>query len=598
MPGSPDINPVDRLAALGRVGVSRGLSPIDTPSPVGAENWFRERLPRFSKEALLAPYMGKPKGEIIKEVLKEVVVSAGTSAALRIALTTATGASGGIGIAAGVGAGAAAIREVRRQGKEHQSGSADRLTLKEHLKSLEKGKLAGAIGKGAILGMVGFEFVNLEPVQGFGRAIGDIAGAVGGAKDGTLDKAGAIKDNLSVGTPEIKHDTPILGGITGVAKGVADTAGGVKDSIGSLKDNINLGTPEIKPDTPILGGVTQTAHNVSLKVGEVTHLGGNMPWDARVAPVIPETAPPVPEPIQPPAAPPPAEAPPAPPAPVPAPEPIAALVEPGAPAVESGHIIHAGPDSPEIKVPDNLPPEQQWMLGADDIHEDYGLMKQAEVGRILPNIDQILQGQGITETNTDAATLDAIRNHLQHVAEVEVNKAFDSHLQEAVNQGMSLDQIKEIGHKDFTDWLTNEAPSQIQEQANLVTQVHDQIPEVLKPQSQAEIYPVQSFHSGEEMNQFMVRIQGYPRYLGLEILANYDLLTESWRVTYPDTPFPAYLGEIDSLITKAEQGDEIALGRLHQAFGGKAIRDGIYSHPLFGVRSVVNRLLGLLDRLK
>ena len=521
---TPDV----RAAAIADPARRPTTGPDITPSPIGAQNWFRERLPRFSKEVLLAPYMGKPKGEIIKEVLKEVVVSAGTSAALRIALTTATGASGGLGIAAGVGAGAAAIREVRRQGKEHQSSSADRLTLKEHLKSLEKKKLAGAIGKGAILGMVGFEFVNLEPVQGFGRAIGDV---VGGAVGKLGELKGAIGSARSADTSGGAAAATSTATPTSTGTEVPKTATALPPSPTAVPP-LPTAQPSVPPipeapgrGIPVLGKVVDVVgggfHNVGLKAHEITGLG-----------------------------------------------------------LDAGKIFvdHSAYFKGRVEITDSSP---DWIKSINRLDGEYGRAIQGTVGESLP---------GMREKATDLASQlarerglpdyyfrqDAIANHIQHIMEDHANRAFDSQLQQLVASGQDLNQItdpgsiKELGKKAFQDWLDNKSTEEIMAGANAFFDTENQIDQVLQstPGLVAEnrivpagTRPFDIFFPNDNVDFLRKKIPD----MAAHIAANEVSLTEWWPVLKHE-PYPAYLGELTYLVQRAEAGDLDALDRLKDAF--------------------------------
>lgn len=515
-------------AILDRIRANSGLDPLDAgPSPAlggpgsrGLRNPFkliassihapsmpeihlphfsRDAISRLPREVLLAPFMGKSKGEVFKEIFKEVAVSAGSAALLRIALTTITGGASPF-VGAGVGAGVAAIREIRRQAIENQTANPDRKKIYQKILSLGPGqrkRLIGEMAKGAAFGALGFELVNLGPVQAVGNLIKDLAGGGLNTAGGAKDALGALKSNI--GTPELKQDTLILGNVAGIA---GDTP---------LRDK------------PILGNVADVAggalHNIGLKAHELSGLGqGNMPWDANANP-----------------------------------------------AGHTGYVIEAGPNSPEIKVPENLPPEQQWIAGANDINQDYGLMKQAEVGKILPKIDEFLASQGFTEANTSPDTLAAMRDHLQHVAEARVNSVYDTHLQEAVTNHMSLAEVQNNWHQDFSKWV--EGGEMIREMTPYL-----QVEAVgLQPGFvEQTIFPPLGLPLDSVLNASLSpqEWRNIAPKLGSFVAANIDPLNEAWHRTFPTEKFPVQLEEISDLVYRLQGGDFTALEKLKSACKG------------------------------
>lgn len=295
---------------------------------------------------------------------------------------------------------------------------------------------------------------------------------------------------------------------------------GVIDAVGEIKDSLNLGTPEIKLDTPIVGGIVGIKDTVGAIIPD-------LPFETQTPETSVETS--VPE----------------------------------APSVvESGHVIQAGPDSPEIKVPDNLQPQEQWIAGANDINKDYGLMKQAEVGAMLPKIDELLTSQGLTDADPN---YEAMRNHLQHIAEQKVNEVYDSHLQEAVANHMSLDQVKESWQNNFSDWIDQ---GEMAKDMVPVIQI-DSI--ALQPDtinSLRTIPPGLSFESVLNNTITPEGWKGLAPWLGSHIAANIDVLNEGWHRTFPTEHFPVKLGEISTLVHNFQNGDLNASEKLKSAFRG------------------------------
>lgn len=545
------------LARSFDTGASAAADRDAVITPVGRERFSWEKIANLPKEVTSFQILGKSVGDLAKEA----AVSGTAGALFKIGLGTA--GVGGIVLGATAGAGVSGLREhfkrtnetwARTRVKQGVGRLNKRDTLKGFFNPDHKASITFAIGRGAV----------------FGAGGGVVGGWLAETPVGTAVKEGFSKVGEGVGG--------IFSGAGGVTRATVDAAGGVKDTAGSMKDSLNIGAPEIKPDTPILGGVTQTAHTVGSITHGVTSIGvGEMPWDARVAPVIPETAPPAPEPIQPPAAPPPAEAPPAPPAPVPAPEPIAAPVEPEAPPPSGPQpdTIAASINNPEIQIPDDAP---QWMKDANDINKDYGLTKQALVGEYFfaennNVVDKALEvfvaTDGRVFADLSPVEQETVRDHLMHVMEVHVNQDFDSHLEEAVNKNISLDDMKSIGRSSFEQWKNSaDFTNQMTQEASNIVEVHDQINDL-----------VQEAFSGR-ISQDVLNLDYAPEKLGSIIATNYDTLFNGWHKIHPDQQFPVHLSEIRYLILLAQEGNESALIRLKGAFGGVAVgQDHLYWYP-------------------
>lgn len=238
--------------------------------------------------------------------------------------------------------------------------------------------------------------------------------------------------------------------------------------------------------------------------------------------------------------------------------------------LDKGLFIEAGRFNPEIPLPSDA---QDWMKGANDINGDYGLAKQALVGEYIYkwNVTNLIAEKamppGVTSATFDPNTLDAIRNHLMHVMEVQVNEAFDAHLQEAVQNNLTLEQTIELSRPDFEHAVfpdgSNINPEMLQE-AKKVIEVHTIINNFLKDPS----VDIQKLPPNVQLDQYMgtLGITPTPERYGQIIAENYDGLVDAWRRIHPGSPFPAYLGEIESLVEKAQNGDRIALDRLKQVF--------------------------------
>lgn len=333
--------------------------------------------------------------------------------------------------------------------------------------------------------------------------------------------------------------------------GIKDAVGGVKDAALAWKDS-NIGTPEIKSDTPILG-----------------RLAGAQPAPEVSAPAevkIPEVV---------------------------------------SPPVAEGPKIEAGPNSPEIKLPENLQPREQWMLEANDINKDYGLMKQAEVGKIVPKIDEFLAAQNITPANTDPIRYETLRDQLIGNAESKINKVFDSHLQEAVERGMSLDQVHQTWNKDFTSWVDTGMNGDLTTSLQSIQQGMVQIDQVVSIPT--NLTPVGSYFEPSTGKPFDTSFQWSDQTLdwwnqnakayGALVAVNYDTFFESWKRAYPNLEFPVHLGEIKYLVEAVERGGSDSTEALTRL---KAILKGISGgEKLIRLRIVgVDEVWKILTNLK
>lgn len=275
---------------------------------------------------------------------------------------------------------------------------------------------------------------------------------------------------------------------------------------------------------------------------------------------------------------------------------VPATATPGAAAAESGHIIHKGPDSPEIKLPANLPSDQRWMLDANDINKDYGLMKQAEVGRIVPMIDEFLQKQGITETNPNYA---ALRDQLIGVAEVKVNQVYDSHLQEAVANRMTLDQVHDKWSNNFSEWASSD--KMVTSMTDSLHSLQNGIAQIDKvagdPASIQGTIPA----TRESLNQYLGSYLNSDRaisrnagIIGAHIAVNHEVLNEAWEKIHPGVEFPVHIGEINYIVNMAINNDPVALQRLKLAFSGLTPEQKLRILSQMGIRNISE----ILARLK
>lgn len=462
-------------------------------------------------------------GRSVGDLVKEAAISAAVGALFRIGFSTII--PGGIALNLVGGAGAAGVMEARRQFAENQKNSADRIALKEQLKKLEWGPMVGAIGRGAI----------------FAGAGGLVSNFLGSVSAGATDVSGAAQAaSESAPSGEAGRLFPI-------------------DAVGGF------------------------FHNVGLKVGEATGLGGNMPWDVQaggpqapsgepVLPEAPQSKPPVP-------APPDAAGPPQPPADVRVPAEV-----PPTPATTTPDVIAKGTYSPEIKLPANA---ADWMRGANDIHGDYGLMKQAAVGKILPRIDEFLSAQGITEANTDPLTFQTLRDQLIGGAEAKINSVYDSHLQEAVANGMSLEQMESTWGNDFTQWVQGDMNTEMVESLHSMKEGMAQIQNIAANPTYTIPVPVEVPAGGippdspfNWVSQNDAWWKENAQTAGALLAINYETLYADWAKAFPRVPFPAHFGEIDYLVKTIKGGGldaPEALERLRAVVkrisGGEKLKD-------------------------
>lgn len=501
-------------------------------------------------------------GRSLGDLMKEAAVSTTAGILIRLGLTSA-----GVGGAALAGIGGGALSggkewfsqinanwkksvELKRNssGLSAEEAARLKLNLKERLNGLkptEKKKLAFAIGRGALFGELGFLIGSWDLVSGSAPAE-----AIKGVFSPVREAFKPVEEKFGeAGRWRESWQIPTLGaeniGESGAAKSAGEAAKTVTsiagETLGGIQKEIGSRLPESEAplrDKPFIGPVAEVAggaaHNIGLKAHELTGLGvGEMPWGPKKA------------------------------------------------------YIDLGQGIPKVEVPNNA---QDWIKDLNNSNGDYQTIVSQEVGRnvgevgkdlsyIEYGIQRALEAQGKTIADIDPITLDAMRNHLLHIMEAQANDAFNSHLEEAIKQNISLDEIRALGNKSYDLWLDSSALDELAKGAADLMQVHDQVnsitAEIAKSSAGWTVNPGESFVSALEHNGVDVNAidKSQLRKLGVDVMlaANYDMLARSFNMTYPDIQFPIRFGEIPYLVDLAEKGDENALRRIKGAFAGKAV---------------------------
>lgn len=238
--------------------------------------------------------------------------------------------------------------------------------------------------------------------------------------------------------------------------------------------------------------------------------------------------------------------------------------------------IEPGRYSPKITIPDNA---QVWIKDANNFDGVYAKSIQAEVGKYYQGtidkaVEQLLSQQGKTPADLSQSSLEGMRNHMLHIMEDQGNRAFDSHLADAVKNNIALDQMKEISERSYVEWLNSNGMNDLVNGGKEFLEVDNQIhPLGNLRDTVTGLEGVQMRLGGNMINAGEILTNGFfldgkenPQQLGALIAVNYDMLFGNWKATYPDLSFPAYLGEILYLIQRADGGDTASLERLRWIF--------------------------------
>lgn len=263
--------------------------------------------------------------------------------------------------------------------------------------------------------------------------------------------------------------------------------------------------------------------------------------------------------------------------------------------------IEAGPNSPEIKLPENA---QEWVRNANDIHQEYGIMKQAEVGKLLPKIDEFLASQGFTTSNTDPITYETMRDQLIGVAEAKVNEVYDSNLQEAVTNNMTLNHVHDRWNENFTSWAEDGMKSDLAESLESLQESTVQLENAASNPAYLESNQFPPVAAGETFDSYFKwsdntydwwkqNARSYGAFLGV----NYEDFSEGWKKAYPDSPLPVHLGEIRYLVETYLNGgsDSIeALEKLKPMLKGLSSGEQLKRLNAIGIREVWS----ILEKMK
>ncbi len=567
-----------------------------------APNSIADMLPNLPPQQRSFRIFGKSTGEISdkakeltvagakKTFTKENAFFTGTSILLKLGMGSA-----GIGGLPLTVAGAGTMGGIRAHynetneywKRERAAKGVDHLGVRDTLKGFftvadmkRNGKIALGIGKGATFGMLG-NFVG-----GFVSEAAPLQvarGAIGEKLEGGINKALEWKQSWSapsVGMPEIhgpdihlpsvelpkfeppkielpkpdiklpQVDVPVIGGIGNMAHGAADIAGGgVHDVTSGIGDFAKSDAP--LRDKPL--GINEVAekagglfHNIGQKVGEMTHLEGNMPWDH------------------------------------------GRYIEPGK---------YIGRN---LMIPDNAP---EW-LQYDNIHDIHGEYAEEIQGAVAVNLSK--KWNEILDIATDVAkqhghTLSEedqlnIMNNAMHIMEVHGNQAFDSHLEQVINGSKDLADASWLGNHDLDTWANSpDFVNNMQEGANIYFNVQDQLTQEIinNPQDLTTVTIIgksvfeQLFPNLDLNDQEAVR--KVVDEMGVHIAINQKTLLrtaiEQWKDSHQipletsindidqfwnEFNFPAYSAELNSLMEKARAGDAEAITRLKSALGIKS----------------------------
>lgn len=251
-------------------------------------------------------------------------------------------------------------------------------------------------------------------------------------------------------------------------------------------------------------------------------------------------------------------------------EPPPAVTPPGPGLAEAPSAITQAVKEEAIKVISNDP--------------NYALEKAAEVGKVLPNmqddiVQKILEQNNDSLSDLDAAALERAHQAIQHALEEKANTFFDNNLQ--ANPGAGLESVVEAGQKSFESWLSSDlthdqladiAKQAITEQAQVTDALTQNVSTALE--AAPDLFTDQVIANGTNVGQ-MLQDAGYQmtwtgadaQMLGAHIAANNDMLTEMWHnmaahQNIPESPFPVGLTELNDLVAKAQAGDKEALRKL------------------------------------
>lgn len=507
---------------------------------------FLETLSRLPREITGYRILGKSVGDLAKEA----AVSGAAGALFRIGLGSA--GVGGIALGATVGAGVAGIMEIRRQAIENQRAHPERTALKEKLKSLnphDKKKLVMAIGRGAVFGAAGGIIGGYLSETGFGEAVKGVFSRVGELKDAVMREEEVVLVNgVDLQTPVLAEAPTSTPSPAGEGRpGAVDILGGAFHNVGlKIHETTGWGLPsgESAPtgaETPpvlVTGGsrfgpidaVGGLLHNIGLKAHEVTGLG-----------------------------------------------------------VDAGKtfVDHSKYFVGRMEITDSSP---EWIKSINSLDGTYAKAVQGTVGEYWPQLEEEALGitNGIIEQNLSLPRNPvAVSNHILHILEDKANRAFDSHLQSLVNQGIDLntitdekfeEMIEKTGRDTFEQWLQTDSTKDITAGAQKLLEIQFQINQLVdKPEIAVNrIVPAGTsffeaiFPGDIDVNNTEHLKRVIPD-MAAHDAANYVELQRGnlgWTGVTGDHPFPAYPGEILYLMRLSEGGDLSALYRLRDALRG------------------------------
>ncbi|TSC87447.1 MAG: hypothetical protein G01um10147_624 [Microgenomates group bacterium Gr01-1014_7] len=547
---------------------------LPSPASAGSERSMRETLSRLPGEVTSFKILGKSVGDLGKEA----AISGTAGALLRMGLGATAGVAGFTavpvwGIAAAGGGIMGGVREHfkrtnetwarmrQEQGREvlgvvnKKLGKGD--TLKGFFNPDQKRSITFAIMRGSAFGGAGNVAGGWVAETAVGQAVKGVFSGVGEAKDEFLGGVGGLKDAIgaarsadtsggaaaatptetptptatSTATPtptatEVPKTATALPPSPTVQPTPAETQTSVPHSI---PEALGRGIPFIgKPLDAVAGGF----HNVGLKAHEITGWG----------------------------------------------------LDAGKTFVDHSQYFKG-----RMEITDSSP---DWVKNINSLDGEYGRAIQGTVVENLP--EQRVKAQEIAHIIMDERgqpyytyQTNAISNHIQHIMEDQANKAFDSNLQSLVDRGVNLNEltqkqfeemIKEEGRKKFEEWLRDKATDDITEGVKAILNTEDQIKQVLS-QGQGLVAEVRPVPAGTNVFdvvappnadtdiEFLKKI--IPN-MTANIAANEGVLTGWYWEGNPERVYPAYLGELNYLMKKAEEGNLEALLRLKDAF--KSVR--------------------------
>ncbi|MCL4365808.1 hypothetical protein M1437_01105 [Patescibacteria group bacterium] len=224
---------------------------------------------------------------------------------------------------------------------------------------------------------------------------------------------------------------------------------------------------------------------------------------------------------------------------------------------------------------------------ADLSNQEYMQLKAAEVGKFLPDRDEIvhkaieskgmiIEGKSLMNADIDHVSFVKGQESVQRLMEAKANAIYDNIPRDPQT---TVGSVQEAADKAYVAWLSStEGQHELIGAASKTIKEHLQIEEKLAQQVVDGLQSNPMFFQEVPIEQEagkILNISGVPAdapILGANIIANYDMLTDMWETMakghpdlLPDAYYPVSLSEVNKLVEQAEKGDKVALNRLMQA---------------------------------